>query len=63
MNRTYCSMPMVECPSCGKEWQWDDYYDVEVNEERECPHCGKGCKIVSVDTSIIVELEPCDIKD
>jgi len=38
--KTYGYMPMMECPACNKDWQWDDYYDVQEGTERECPNCG-----------------------
>lgn len=63
MERTRNSMPMVTCPSCEKEFQWDDYYDVEVDEVRDCPHCGRGCKVVAKDVEIVVDLEACEPTD
>jgi endogenous inhibitor of DNA gyrase (YacG/DUF329 family) len=32
-------MPIMECPACGAEWPWDDYYDVATGDERNCPAC------------------------
>jgi uncharacterized Zn-finger protein len=40
-NETHAnSMPVAVCPHCGKEFHWDDYYELKGdNEEHECPHC------------------------
>lgn len=52
-----CDMPMVECPGCFKEWQWDDYYDVRTGTERECPNCGADIIVTSVDQIIRATVE------
>lgn len=56
MKTTFVSFPMVECPRCGKEFQWDDYYDVEDDDERECPLCNGMIRVTNVDTSITATL-------
>lgn len=48
-NTTGADMPVMECPGCGKEWQWDDYYDVRVGSERECPHCEKTVEVIEAE--------------
>lgn len=35
----YQRLPMVECPACKKESQWDDYYELDTGSQRECPKC------------------------
>ena len=50
-------MPIVECPGCFKEWQWDDYYDVHVGSERECPHCETTVIVTCVDTVVRASIE------
>lgn len=52
MNTTLNDMPMVECPNCDEEFQWDDYYDVKAGSTRECENCGTELEVLSVDTSI-----------
>lgn len=42
-------MPMIDCPGCGKAWQWDDYYTIQVGSERECPHCGKTVEVIEAE--------------
>lgn len=56
MSAHYCNMPMVTCPHCDRGFQWDDYYDVEVGDGRECPHCNKTIYVENVDTVIEVRL-------
>jgi hypothetical protein len=44
-------MPMVECPSCHRDFQIDDYYDFHGdNEERECPNCNTVLYCTYVET-------------
>jgi len=50
-------MPIVQCPSCFKEWQWDDYYDVHIGSERECPHCECTVIVTCVDTVVRASIE------
>lgn len=52
----YATLPMVECPHCHEEQQWDDYYDIQHGDSRECHHCGKTIYVLSVDTQIVVRL-------
>lgn len=49
MNELFTGFPMVQCPHCKKESQWDDYYDLKAGEERECEKCGKTIHVHSVD--------------
>ena len=56
LKRTFCDMPIAECPHCGKQWQWDDYYDVSETSERDCPNCGKTCFVETVEHRIEVTL-------
>jgi len=49
-------MPMMTCPSCGKSWQWDDYYCVEVDSERECPFCGNTAIVSEKEVLMYVTL-------
>lgn len=55
-NTTYGTMPMVDCPHCGKEFQWDDYYDVKAGDERDCPKCERTIHVESADVAIEVIL-------
>ena len=50
-------MPMMVCPSCDKGWQWDDYYDVEDGDERECPNCGKVAVVSEKEVLMHVRLK------
>lgn len=45
-------MPIVECPNCEQEFQWDDYYDVSAGNSRECQHCGSELEVLSVDITV-----------
>lgn len=56
MNTTYCNMPMCECPHCGHEFQWEDYYEVEHGSSRECPRCEETIHVRCVDSVMMVEL-------
>ncbi|KKK56233.1 hypothetical protein LCGC14_3066560 [marine sediment metagenome] len=56
MSTTWNSMPIVQCPHCGKEQQLDDYYDLDVGDSRECQYCEKEMHIVNRDTTINIEL-------
>lgn len=52
-NETRCNdMPSAECPHCGSTFRWDDYYELEVGEERECPRCEKTIFVTEVDVVI-----------
>jgi NAD-dependent SIR2 family protein deacetylase len=52
---TWNDMPMCECPHCGGEFQWD-YYEVEDDDEHECPICEETIHVVAVDHSTFVRL-------
>ena len=41
---------MLECLHCGREWQYDDYYDGCVDDIITCPHCERGMRIEAVET-------------
>lgn len=56
MNEVFASFPMVECPHCGKTFQWDDYYDLANDDEHDCPHCEKTIYVSCVDTQITATL-------
>ena len=45
-------LPMVCCPHCGEEQQWDDYYDLYAGCSQDCQHCGKEIHVLSIDTVI-----------
>jgi hypothetical protein len=52
MSTTDGYLPMATCPACKKEWQWDDYYDVRVGSDRECPNCGVTVEVLRMETLI-----------
>lgn len=52
----YCDMPMVRCPHCRMEFQWDDHYDIDAGHTRDCPKCEKVIHVLRVDTTINVIL-------
>ena len=56
MTVILASMPIVECPHCGKEWQWDDYYNLHSGSVRTCPKCEKDVHVLSVDTVMYARL-------
>ena len=56
MSTTWNSMPIVQCPHCGKEQQLDDYYDLDVGDSRECQYCEKEMHIVNRETATLLEL-------
>ena len=43
-------LPIVCCPHCGAEQQWDDYYDLHAGSSRDCYECDKEIHVLSVDT-------------
>lgn len=45
----YSTLPMVECPHCGKTFQWDDYYDLKAGDDLVCQRCEKTIFCHSVD--------------
>lgn len=50
------TLPMVECPECEREFQWDDYYDVERGSEYECPHCKAQVVVILAERQTYVQL-------
>jgi len=48
----YATMPIVTCPFCGNNFQYDDYYRLSSGDEIECPDCDKVMYLLSVDTII-----------
>ena len=56
MNTTYSTLPFIECPHCEKEFQCDDYYDIERGSELECQHCAKPIHVLSTETVVSVRL-------
>ena len=52
MRTTHSYMPIVQCPNCEQESQWDDYYDIRTGAVRDCQHCGVELEVLSVDTTI-----------
>ena len=53
---SWCNLPMLDCPHCEKEFQYDDYYDVHIDTEIDCPHCEKSFYILEKDTVIQVRI-------
>jgi DNA-directed RNA polymerase subunit RPC12/RpoP len=53
---TWCNMPMVTCPDCGRIFQVDDYYDLEVGDSITCAKCEKEIYILQKDTTISFRL-------
>ena len=53
-----CDCPMLKCPhhACGREFQWDYYFNVEDGDEIECPHCKCTMYVEAVNTRIFVTL-------
>ena len=49
-HQTWNNMPMVDCPHCRKEFQWDDYYDIKPGDTKECLYCEKVIHVIVVDT-------------
>lgn len=47
---------MVECPHCGREFQWDDYYDVKRGDDHECPKCERMIHVVEAEPVIEITL-------
>ena len=39
---------MANCPACEAELLDDDYTDMEVDEEFDCPECGELIKVSSL---------------
>jgi len=56
-------MPIVVCPNCSKNWQWDDYYDLSVGDYRECPNCHTEIFVIEKDIEIVVKLSTDRPKD
>lgn len=51
------ALPMVVCPVCGKESQWDDYYDARVGTTRDCPKCEALIEVVEIDIVTYVRVK------
>lgn len=56
MNAEWCDLPMCTCPHCGKEWQEDEYWRIEIGDTIECPHCEETMYVVGLDTTVTVTL-------
>ena len=54
------SVPMCECPSCHQEFQLDDYYEVSIGWDFECPKCDKTMYVLEKDVQIIWTLVTAD---
>ena len=39
MSSNWCELPLILCPHCDKEFREDDYCNIDVGDETECPHC------------------------
>lgn len=52
MTTSWVKFPMVECPYCEKEFQVDDYYDIETGSTFHCLHCEKEIEVYEIDTVI-----------
>ena len=60
---SWCEMPMAECPHCEKEFQVDDYYDVNIDTELQCPNCEKFVYVHDQEIIMRVNLEKEPHKD
>lgn len=49
-------LPMITCPACKREAQWDDYYDICVGSSRQCQHCEAEIVVTEVDTQTWVRV-------
>lgn len=47
------NVPMVDCPYCQHEFQVDDYYDMGVESEFDCPECERTIAILATDIQVI----------
>ena len=54
VSENWNNLPMVTCPHCDKEDQWDDYYDLRAGDVRDCPNCEKEIHILELDTIITI---------
>jgi endogenous inhibitor of DNA gyrase (YacG/DUF329 family) len=64
--RLYIEMPMITCPACGKEFQWDDYLGVRAESTHDCPHCAEKITVIRAANtcySLRHPGEPCWIAD
>ena len=43
------NFPMITCPHCEKEFQVDDYYDIEADSSFECSYCEKTIYVWATD--------------
>jgi hypothetical protein len=50
-------LPIVTCPACQKETQFDDYYEMRAGDERECRHCEATIVVTSVVTCTYVTVK------
>lgn len=48
--------PMVTCPHCRKEFQLDDYYNLQTGDSFDCDKCEKEIFILERDTTISFKL-------
>jgi hypothetical protein len=55
-DTNYNDMPSACCPHCDQSFQWDDYYDLAVGDERDCPLCEKNIHVTTVDHIMMVTL-------
>lgn len=55
-NILIAQLPMVRCPHCGKEQQWDDCYEIKSGSSIDCEECEKEIHVLSVDMTIHLRL-------
>lgn len=55
-DTTICEVPMLQCPHCGREFQWGAYDDGSVADEIACPRCERVIYVVDEVTRIFVTL-------
>ena len=50
------AMPMATCPHCEHVTQFDDWYDFQGGESRDCPKCEKTMHVLDVEAVMYVRL-------
>lgn len=52
----YFEMPMWACPSCNKEQQYDEYYDLKIGSSMMCQYCEAEFEVEDIECAMHVQL-------
>lgn len=62
-HRHWHELPMVRCPHCEYEFQWDDYYDIDAGSKIDCGDCERTIWVAEAYIAVHVRLSKEDEDD